>query len=43
MLVVSVATVSPGSLAFHCDMFLDIPLIADILTLQEHCQVLVDK
>ena len=34
---------SPGSLAFHRDMFLDIPLIADILTLQEHRQALVDK
>ena len=34
---------SPGSIAFGRDMFLDIPLRADVLTLQEHRQGLVDK
>ncbi len=34
---------SPGALAFHRDMFLDIPLIADIITLQKNRQALVDK
>ena len=34
---------SPGSIAFGRDMVLDIPLRADVLTLQEHRQGLVDK
>ena len=34
---------SPGALAFSCDMFLDIPLIADILAIQQNRQLLVDK
>lgn len=34
---------SPGALAFHRDMFLDVLLIADILTPQKHRQALVDK
>ena len=32
-----------GVLAFHRDMFMDLPMMADILTLQEHRQGLVDK
>ena len=34
---------SPGALAFGRDMFLDIPLIADILAIQNNRQLLVDK
>jgi hypothetical protein len=34
---------TPGSLAFGRDMFLDIPLIADILSIQKNRQLLVDK
>ena len=34
---------SPGAVAFGRDMFLDIPLIADILSLQNNRQALVDK
>ena len=39
----SLGNLSSGALAFHRDMFLDIPIIADILTLQQHRQGLVDK
>jgi len=35
--------ISPGSLVFHRDMFLDIPLIADLYLLQQNRQVLIDK
>ena len=34
---------SPGALAFGRDMFLDIPLIADILAIRNNQQLLVDK
>ena len=34
---------SPGSLAFGRDMFLDIPLIADIMAIQNNRQLLVNK
>jgi len=34
---------SPGAVAFHRDMHLDIPLVADILTIQAHRQQLVDQ
>ena len=34
---------SPGSLAFNRDMFLDIPLNADILAIRNNRQLLVDK
>ena len=34
---------SPGSLAFGRDMFLDIPLIADMLAIRNNRQLLVDK
>ena len=34
---------SPGGLVFRRDMFLDLPLTADILTLQAHRQDLVDQ
>ena len=33
---------SPGSLAFHCDMFLNIPFQADLMALQQKCQLLID-
>ena len=39
----TIGNLSAGALAFHRDMFMDIPLIADILTLQKHRQGLVDK
>ena len=34
---------SPGALAFNRDMFLDIPLYADILAIRNNRQLLVDK
>ena len=40
---VSLGHNSPGALAFKRDMFLDIPLIADIITIQKNCQPLIDK
>ncbi len=39
----SIGNLSSGTLAFGRDMFLDIPIIADILTLQRHRQGLVNK
>jgi hypothetical protein len=39
----SLAYNTPGSLAFGRDMFLDIPLVADIMAVQKHRQLLVDK
>jgi hypothetical protein len=36
--------ISPGgALIFHRDMFLDIPLIADLATIQERRQILIDE
>ncbi len=35
--------VSPGALAFKRDMFMDMPVHADILAMQRHRQALVDK
>lgn len=34
---------SPGALAFHRDMFLDIPLIVDLLALRDRRRVVVDE
>ena len=34
---------TPGALAFQRDMFLDVPLIADIMTLSQRCQLMVDQ
>ena len=34
---------SAGALAFHRDMFLDIPILADMVSLQRNRQALVDK
>ena len=34
---------SPGSIAFHRDMFLNIPLQADLLTIQQYRQILTDQ
>ena len=39
----SLANHSPGSIAFRRDMFLNIPLIADIITLSELRQLQIDK
>ena len=39
----SLAYTTPGGLAFGRDMFLDIPLVADIMAVQQHRQLLVDK
>ena len=33
---------SPGALAFHRDMFLDVPYVADLLALRKHRQLKVD-
>jgi hypothetical protein len=35
--------ISPGAMVFHRDMFLDIPVIADLLTIQAKRQVLIDE
>jgi hypothetical protein len=39
----STLKITPGSLAFHRDMLLDIPLIADLHLLQQKRQALVDE
>ena len=39
----SLLNLSPGAVAFQRDMFLDIPLISDVLTLQEAHQEQVDQ
>ena len=39
----SLLNLSPGAVAFHRHMFLDIPLISDALTLQEARQEQVDQ
>ena len=41
--VANTLKVSPGSLVFGRDMFLDIPLIADWQTIQQHRQTLVNE
>ena len=41
--VTTLGNYSPGALVFNRDMFLNIPLVADILTLTQHRQALVDK
>ena len=38
----SLGNFSPGTLIFQCDMFLDLPLVTDLLTLTQHCQALID-
>ena len=35
--------VAPGSLAFHRDMLVDLPLIADLVTIQQNRQALIDE
>ena len=35
--------VSPGAIAFHCDMFLPIPIITDIKLLRSRRQSVIDK
>lgn len=35
--------VSPGAMVFHRDMILDIPIIADLLSIQNRRQVLIDE
>ena len=39
----SLLNLSPGAVTFQQDMFLDIPLISDVLTLQEAHQEQVDQ
>jgi hypothetical protein len=34
---------TPGSLAFHRGMLLDIPLIADLITIRNSLQAIIDK
>jgi len=34
---------SPGSIVFNRDMFIDVPLIADVVTIQNRRQALVDE
>ena len=34
---------TPGALAFHCDMLLDIPLIADLITIHNSRQAIIDE
>eukprot|EP00957_Ditylum_brightwellii_P031742 2407121-Ditylum_brightwellii.AAC.1 len=35
--------ISPGALAFHRDMLVDLPTIADLLMIQQKRQVLIDE
>jgi transposase InsO family protein len=35
--------ISPGALVFHRDMILDLPVIADLLTIRDKRQVLIDE
>eukprot|EP00957_Ditylum_brightwellii_P078601 5975973-Ditylum_brightwellii.AAC.1 len=35
--------VMPGALAFHQDMLIDLPIIADLLMIQQKRQVLIDE
>jgi hypothetical protein len=35
--------ISPGALVYHRDMFLDLPILADLLTIQQRRQVLIDE
>ncbi|MEM7284022.1 MAG: hypothetical protein AAF438_20635 [Pseudomonadota bacterium] len=39
----AIGNLTPGALAFHRDMFLNVPLFADLITLQKHRQGLIDK
>jgi hypothetical protein len=39
----STLKISAGALVFHRDMFLDIPIIADLQLLQQQQQALIDK
>ena len=39
----SLGNFPPGALVFQCDMFLDLPLVADLLTLTKHRQALIDR
>ena len=34
---------SPGALAFHRDMFLDVPVVADLLAIREKRHLTVDE
>ena len=34
---------TPGVIAFGMDMFLDLALVTDLITLQEGCQVKIDE
>ena len=42
VLRIPLLAISPGALVFQCDMFLDLPLVADLLTLTQHHQALID-
>lgn len=35
--------ISPGALVYRRDMFLDLPIIADLLTIQQRRQILIDE
>ena len=39
----SLGNFSPGALVFQRDMFLDLPLVTDLLTLTQHRQALIDR
>ena len=41
--VTTLGNYSPGALVYNRDMFLNLPVIADLVTLQENRQALVDK
>ena len=41
--VSTVTGCSPGALAFHRDMFLDVPYVADLLAIREHQQMSVNE
>lgn len=39
----SVGMEFPGAIVFGCNVFLDMPLITDLLAIGHNCQLLVDK
>lgn len=41
--VSSVLGISPGALVYQRDMFLDLPIVADLLTIRDKRQVLIDE
>ena len=41
--VLRALNMSPGAMVFHRDMFLDLPVLADLVSVQQHRQGLIDE